>query len=148
MLLEVLEVEQFERDAGLLPFGVEVGAVGHRPPPPAGGRRPVEAGFEGLVGKGLDLGPVQPGMGGTPENPGHRADADGQAGGHLSMATGQAPLLAEDLTDFAHGQSLGRHPAPFLSGWRAGPSSVAVRLGTRSVSRGSPIRRGLARCSR
>jgi hypothetical protein len=52
MLLEVLEVEQFEGDAGLSPLGVQVGAV--RDGPMVGGRRrSIDAGLQRLVGEGV-----------------------------------------------------------------------------------------------
>ena len=38
--IEILEVEEFEGDAGLLALGVEVGAVGDGAPPPGGARQP------------------------------------------------------------------------------------------------------------
>lgn len=148
MLLEVLQVEQFQGDAGLLPLGVEVGTVRQRPGRPRRRRGPVETGLQDVIGHRLDLRPIQAGMGGPAEHAGHRPDADLETGRHLSVAAAQGPLLSEDLAKLAHGQSLGRHPAPFHSGWRAGPSNVAVRLGTRSMPRGSPILRSSSRCSR
>ena len=46
------------------------------------------------------------------------------------MAATQDPLLAEDLPDLTHGQSLGRHPTPLWGGGHAGPSSAAKSIGT------------------
>jgi len=103
VLFQVLQVEEFQRDAGLPALGVEVGAIGEGAGRPESGRRAVQAGLQGIVGQGLDLGPVQAGMGRPAEDPGDGPQTDGQSGGHLPVATGQHPLLAEDLADLAHG---------------------------------------------
>src|SRR5262249_5782626 len=65
VLLEVLEVQQFQGDAGLAPFAVDVGAIRPRPRGAFGGRAVgarVEPRLQPLVGQGLDGRPVQPGL--------------------------------------------------------------------------------------
>jgi len=96
-------MEEFSRHPGLAPFGVEVGAIGEGAGRPGGGRCAAETGLQGVIGQGLDLGPIQPGMGRPAEDPGHGPETDSQAGGHLPVAAGQDPLLAEDLSDLTHG---------------------------------------------
>ena len=60
MALKVLEVQEFERHAGLAALGVEVDAVGLRACPLRSHRRrsPVESRLEGRVGHRLDARPV------------------------------------------------------------------------------------------
>lgn len=60
MLLQVLEVEQFERHASLPAFDVDVRAVRHRPLA-GGGDRWVQLRIESVVRERLDRGPVEPG---------------------------------------------------------------------------------------
>jgi hypothetical protein len=103
VLLEILEVQQFQGDAGLLPLGVEVRAIGDGAAAPAGRRHAVETGLQDVVGELLDLLPVQPRVGRPAEDAGHGPDADIETGGHLPVAAGQRPLLAENLADLAHG---------------------------------------------
>jgi hypothetical protein len=85
MLLEVLEVEQFERDAGFAPLGVKVSAVRPWSGALARGPRRVQSSLEGLVGQALDVGPPEAGGAGPPLDPGHRPQPDAQALGHLPM---------------------------------------------------------------
>jgi hypothetical protein len=127
MLLEVLEVEQFERHAGLASLGMQVGAVGPGPLTLTDNLGPaVEPGLQGLVGQALDLGPVQPGGPGSEHRGAHGPIADPEAAGHLPVAPAEGPLLPKDLAGVSHGQSLGRHPPPFPGGWRLRPPSVAM----------------------
>src|SRR3989449_8924749 len=113
MLLEIFEMEQLERDAGLAPLGMQVGAV--RKGAMAGGRRwrAVHAGVQRLVVEGLDLRPREPGRAGAQHRGADGAAADPQAPPHLPVGAPEAPLLSQDLPCLAHGQSLGRHPSPF-----------------------------------
>lgn len=105
VLLEVLEVQQFERHAGLGALGVDRGAVGPRPlalPHDVGA--PIEPALERLVvGQGLHGGPVEPGDLGPSHDARHRTQTDPEAVGHGPVAEPQGPLLAEDLADLAHG---------------------------------------------
>ncbi len=103
MLLEVLEVQQFEGDARLPPLGVQIGAV--RDDPMAGGRRrrPIDAGLQGLVAEGTDLGPVEPGRPGPPLDGRHGPQADPQPLCHLAVSPTQGPLLPQDLANLPHG---------------------------------------------
>ena len=106
MVLEVLEVEQLQGDAGLAPFAVDVGAIRPRPRGALGDRGEgarVEPRLQRLVGQGLDGGPVQPGLLGLLQDDGDGAEADAQALGHLAVGPAQDPLLAEDLADLSHG---------------------------------------------
>jgi hypothetical protein len=103
VLLEVLEVQQLQGDAGLAPLGVQVGTVGDDPVVGGGRRRPVHAGLQHLVGQALDLGPIQPG-GPRPQHRGaDGAVTDPQALGHRPVALPEAPLLSQNLSDLAHG---------------------------------------------
>jgi len=65
VLLEVLEVEQLERDTGLATFAVDVRAIRPRPRGARGERNErarVEPRLQRLVGQRLDGRPVQPGL--------------------------------------------------------------------------------------
>src|SRR5437016_13202950 len=55
MLLEIFEMEQLERDAGLAPLGMQVGAVGNGPMMRGWGRGPVDAGLQHLVAEGVGV---------------------------------------------------------------------------------------------
>ena len=103
VLLEVLEVQQLQGDAGLAPLGVQVGAIGDDAV--VGGRRrgPIHAGLEDLVGQALDLGPIEPGGPGPQHRGADGAAADPQALGHRPVALPEAPLLSQNLSDLAHG---------------------------------------------
>ena len=103
MLLEVLQVQQFEGDAGLSALGMQVGAV--RDDPVVGGwrRRPVHAGFQCLVAEGIDLAPVKPGRPGPALDGRHSAQADPQPLRHLAVGPPQGPLLSQDLANLPHG---------------------------------------------
>ncbi len=103
MLLEVLQVEQFQGNAGLLPLGVEVGAIRLGPGVRGGRGRAVEPGLQSVVGQGLGRRPVQAGMRSAADHRGHAAQADAETGGHLAVAAAHGPLLAENLTDLTHG---------------------------------------------
>jgi hypothetical protein len=106
VLLEVLEVQQFQGDAGPAPFPVDVGAIRPGPRGAFGGRgvgARVQPRLQGIVGQGLDGRPVQPGLRGLLQDDGDRAEADAQALGHLAVGPAPDPLLAEDLADLSHG---------------------------------------------
>jgi len=96
-------VEEFEGDARPAAFGVQRGEVGEGTGRAGSPRDPVEAGVQGLVGEGLDLGPVQAGPAGALDDARHGAQAHVEALGHLAVANPQQPLLAEDLADLTHG---------------------------------------------
>lgn len=81
---------------------MEVGAIGKRAGRPGGGWCAVETGLQGVIGQGLDVGPLQPGVGRPAEDPGHGPKTDREARGHLPVAPGQGPLLTEDLSDLTH----------------------------------------------
>jgi hypothetical protein len=106
-------VEQLQGDAGLLPLGVEVGAVGDGAAAAGGARRTVEADLEGVVGERRNLGPVEPGRLRAQHDGADGAVADAEALGHRAMGAAQNPLLSQDLSGVTHGESLGRHPASF-----------------------------------
>jgi hypothetical protein len=113
--LQVFEVEQLQGDAGLAPFGVDPGAVGGGALPLAGHLRPaVELPLEPVVGQRLDLSPVQAGGPGAREHAGDRAQPEPEAASHGPVTEPQGPLLAKDFPGLPHGQSLGRHRAPFV----------------------------------
>jgi hypothetical protein len=106
VLLEILEVKQFQGDAGLAPFAVDVRAIRPRPQGALGERgigARVEPRLQRLVGQGLDGGPVQPGVLGLLQDDGDGAEADAQGLGHLAVRPAQDPLLAEDLANLSHG---------------------------------------------
>ena len=103
LLLEVLEVQQFEGDPGLPPLGVQVGAVGHSPMVGGRGRGPVHPGLQCLIGQGLDLAPVKAGPPGPAFDGGHGAQADPQPLRHLTVGPAQGPLLPQDLANLPHG---------------------------------------------
>ena len=103
VLLQVLEVQQLEGDAGLAPLGVQGRAVGDRPMLRRRCRRPVQAGLQRLVTERLDLQPVQPGGAGPALDAGDGPQAGPELPGHLPVATPQGPLLSQDLADLPHG---------------------------------------------
>ena len=103
MLLEILQVQQLEGDAGLVPFGVQDRAVGHGPMVRGRRRRPVQAGLQRLVAERLDLRPVEPGGAGSSLDAGDGPQAGPQVLGHLPVAPAQGPLLSQDLADLPHG---------------------------------------------
>jgi len=104
VLLQVLEMEQFQGDAGPAALGVDPGAVGRRTLPLARDlRAAVEPTLEDVVGQPLDLGPVQScGLGPT-DDATDRAQPNPEALGHGPVADPQSPLLAEDFPDLPHG---------------------------------------------
>jgi hypothetical protein len=101
--LEILEVEEFEGDAGLLALGVKVGAVGDGAPPRGGARQPVESGFQGIIRQHLDLGPVEAGSPGPKHGGSDGADTDPEALGRRAVRSAQGPLLSENLACVTHG---------------------------------------------
>jgi hypothetical protein len=101
--LQILEVEEFEGDAGLLALGVEVGAIGEGTPPPGGARQPIEPGFQGIIRQPLDLGPVEAGGPGPEHGGPDGADPDPEALGHRAVRAAQGPLLSENLACVTHG---------------------------------------------
>jgi hypothetical protein len=103
MPLQVLEVEQRQRDAGPPPFGVEVGAVRERARRPGRTARPIQARLQGLVGQGLHLGPVEAGRAGAKHRRPDGAHADSEAGRHLAVAPPQEPFLSKDVAGVSHG---------------------------------------------
>jgi hypothetical protein len=102
VLLEVLEVEQLQSDAGLPPLGVQVGAIGDDPVMGGRRRRPVHPSLKHFVGQALDLSPLEPGRPGPQHRGADGAAADPQALGHRPVAP-EAPLLSQNLSDLAHG---------------------------------------------
>jgi hypothetical protein len=106
VLLEILEMQQLQGDAGLATFAMDVRAIRPRPQSVLGDREVgarVEPRLEHLFGQGLDGRPVQPGLLGFPQDEGNGAEADAKALGHLAVAPAQHPLLSEDLADLSHG---------------------------------------------
>ena len=103
VLLEVLDVQQLQGDAGLAPLDVHVGAIGDDPVVGGRRRRPVHAGLKDLVGQALDLGPVEARRPGPQHRGADRAGTDPQALGHRAVALPKAPLLSQDLSDLTHG---------------------------------------------
>src|SRR5437016_14425786 len=92
MLLEIFEMEQLERDAGLAPVGMTVGAVGNGPRMRGWGRGPVDPGLQHLVAEGVDLSPIEPGRAGPQHRGADGAAADPQA---LRHRPGPAGPMAE-----------------------------------------------------
>ena len=118
VLLEVLEVEQLQGDAGLAALGVQRGAVGPRAVAAAGHHaQAVQPPLQVVVGQGLDLDPVEPGGLGAQDGRPDHAVTDTEALGDRPMAAAQGESLAQNLPRVAHGQSLGGHSSPF--GWMA-----------------------------
>ena len=114
MLLEVLEVEQLQGDAGFAALGVQGGAVGPRPDAAPGHlAAAVQPPLERVVGQGLDLGPVEPGGAGAQHRRPHGPAADPQALGDRPVAAAQGEPLTKNLPCVSHGQSLGGHSSPF-----------------------------------
>ena len=101
--LQILEVEEFEGDAGLLALGMEVRTIGDGPPPPGGARRPIEPGVQGIIRQGLDLGPVEAGGPGPEHGSPDGANTDPEALGHRAVRAAQGPLLSENLACVTHG---------------------------------------------
>jgi hypothetical protein len=126
MLLEVFQMEQLEGNARLAPLGVQVGAVGDGAMVRGRRRGPVHAGLQRLVAEGVDLSPLQPGRAGAQHRGADGATADPQARRHLPVGAPKAPLLSQDLSCLAHGQSLGSHPFPFRGGRSDRRSRVAT----------------------
>jgi hypothetical protein len=89
----------------------------------------VTPGLAGGLGEALDLRPVQPGRLGAGHDAADRAQPDPDAPGHRPVGQPQGPLLSQNLPDLPHGESLGRHRAPFVvrSGRRAGPPASLRR---------------------
>ncbi len=126
MLLEIFEMEQLERDTGLAPLGMQVGAVGDGAMMRGPSRRPVHAGVQRLIAEGVDLRPLEPGRAGSQHRGADGAGADPQALRHLAVGSPEAPLLSQDLPCLAHGQSLGGHPSLSGGGRSGRRSSVAT----------------------
>ena len=126
MLPEVFEVEELERDAGLAPLRMQVGAVGHGAMMRRRRRRSVDARLQLGVAETVDLGPIEPGRAGTQHRGADDAVADPQAPRHLPVGAPEAPLLSQDLPGLPHGQSLGGHPSPSpgADGPTDGPASL------------------------
>ena len=102
--LQVLEVEQLQRDTGPTALGVDPRAVGSGALPLARDLRPaIEPAFESRVGQRLDLWPIQPGGPRSREDAGDRAQPDPEALAHRPVTESQSPLLAEDVPDLPHG---------------------------------------------
>ena len=131
MLLEIFQMEQLERDAGLAPLGMQVGAVGDGAMMRGRGRGPVHAGLQRLVAEGVDLGPIEPGRAGAQHRGTHGPAADPQALRHLPVGAPEAPLLSQDLPCLAHGQSLGGHPSPFRGRTVPADGPASLRCGHR-----------------
>ena len=135
MLLEILEVEQFEGDAGLAPLGVEIRAVRDGPMVRGRCREPVEhAPPAPSSASASTWAQSSPACRARDDRGSHGPTADPQAPGHLPVTPAQDPLLAKDLSGLSHGQSLGRHSLPFWDGW---PVRRPASLGS-----GHPPRRG------
>jgi len=126
MLLQILEVEQLERHARLPALDVEVRAVRHRP---IAGRRDgwVELRLQRVVRERLDRGPVEPGRDRASDRPRDRADRHADRLAHLSVAPAERPLLPENLSRVAHGQSLRRHAASGEGGGQRGRRPASLR---------------------
>jgi hypothetical protein len=131
MLLEVFEVEELERDAGLTPLRMQVGAVGHGAMMRRRRRRSVDARLQLGVAESVDQGPIEPGRAGAQHRGADDPVADPQAPRHLPVGAAEAPLLSQDLPGLPHGQSLGGHPSPFRG--RAAPADgpASLRFGQR-----------------
>ena len=119
VLLEVLEVEQLQGDAGLAALGVQGGAVRPRPAAAPGHRAAARtAAPPGRRRSGPRPGPSparRPGRAATVVPTAPLTDAE--ALGDRPVAAAQGPLLAQNLAGVSHGQSLGGHSSPF--GWMA-----------------------------
>jgi hypothetical protein len=105
---------------GLAPLGVQVGAVGDGPMTSGRGRGPVHAGLQRLIAESVDLGPIEPSRAGAQHRGPNGATTDPQALRHLPVGAPEVPLLPQDLSYLAHGQSLGGYPSPFRG--RGGPT--------------------------
>ncbi len=103
VLLEVLQVQQFQGDAGLAAFGMEVRAVGDGPMVGGGRGRPVHPGLQDLVAEPLDVRPREAGGARPALDRRDGAQADPQRRRHLPVGAAEGPLLAEDLADLPHG---------------------------------------------
>jgi hypothetical protein len=104
MALQILEVEQLERHAGLPAFGVDGGAVGPGSGPPRAGAPLVEPGRQDVVRHRLDRGPgVEPGCPRPVQRAADRADAQPHAARHRPVTAAELPLLSQDLADGPHG---------------------------------------------
>ena len=103
VLLQVLQMQQLEGDAGLAPLGMQRDAVGHRSVVRGRRRRPVQAGLQRLVTERLDLRPGQPGGAGSSLDARDGPQAGPQVLGHLPVTPPQRPLLSQDLADLPHG---------------------------------------------
>ena len=112
ILLQVLDVQELEGDAGLAPLGVQVGTVGLCPRCAwtCGRRAVVERSVERRIGHPVDRCPVEAGVSRAPFARVDRPDAPAGAGGHGAHRAPQRPPLPQDLSCRSHGQSLRRHP--------------------------------------
>ena len=105
VLLQVLQVEQLERDAGLAPLGVQDARSRARADGALGGRRrPVQAGLQRLVARAprpaAQSSPAARARRSTPETVPRPTP---RLLGHLPVAPPQGPLLSQDLADLPHG---------------------------------------------
>jgi hypothetical protein len=142
MLLQVLEVEQLQRHAGLAPLGVDPYTVGPRPPALADDLGPaVEPGLQDRIGQPLDLAPVQPGGLGPQDGRPDRPVADAEAASHLAVAPPQDPLLPQDFAGMSHGQWVGRHLLPL--GEDGAADCPAALRGLHTPAGGCPTRGGI-----
>src|SRR5712691_4767083 len=84
-----------------------------------------------VVAERVDLSPVEPGRAGAQHRGANGAGADPQALRHLAVGPPQAPLLSQDLSCLAHGQSLGGHPSPFRGAGGPADGPASLRFGQR-----------------
>jgi hypothetical protein len=112
LLLEVLQVQQLQRDASALELGVHGGEVG-QPPSPGTGRARVQPRLELRVAQRRESRRLHARAPSALERGADDPHAEPQAGRYLPVAAALLPLLPQDLPELAHRQSLSRHrPSP------------------------------------
>jgi hypothetical protein len=104
MPLQVLEVQELQRHAGLPAFGVDGRAVGLGPRRPSAVAPLVEPSLQRVVRHGLDRGPgLEPRRPGPVQRGADRADTQADTARHGPVAAPELPLLSENLADGPHG---------------------------------------------
>ena len=104
MALQVLEVQQLERHAGLPALGMDQRAVRLRPRPGSPLAARIEPRRQRVVRHRLDRGPgLEPGRPRPLQRAADRADTQADAARHGPVAPAELPLLSQNLADRPHG---------------------------------------------
>ena len=109
MGLQILQVQELQRDAGTPQFGVDPGRIRERARRMAGNLRAIEPLFERVVAHPLECVARQPDAAGAADDRRDRAGTDPQAPRRLAVASLQLPFQSQNLSNVSHGQSVRRH---------------------------------------